>query len=116
MRVQKIIEEVLHRFFSAINKKKPLVLTLSVVVVFVTTYMLILPALTLDKDSAKDEGGIDLQVVSEEQTSGDEEDLSTMQKESRDTASGEITFDDKNIRCLSILTARQNSHREQNLM
>ena len=42
------------------NKLRTLVLILSVMVVFVTTYMLILPVLTLDQDTAQAQGGIDV--------------------------------------------------------
>ena len=35
------------------SKSRALVMTLAVMVVFVTTYMLILPAITLDKDAAQ---------------------------------------------------------------
>ena len=39
---------------------RPLVKMLSAVVVFVVSYMLILPALTLDEDKAREQGGVDL--------------------------------------------------------
>ena len=41
---------------------RTLVLLLSALVVFVTTYMLILPAITLDENEALEQGGIDLAV------------------------------------------------------
>ncbi|MBQ9708804.1 MAG: hypothetical protein IJV66_06440, partial [Firmicutes bacterium] len=53
---------------------------MSAVVVFVTTYMLILPALTLDKEEAKDQGGVDVPSVTqqaEEQNGGSEEALAS---------------------------------------
>lgn len=43
-----------------ILKYRSTILVMSAMVVFITTYMLILPALTLDKDKAKDSGGIDV--------------------------------------------------------
>ena len=43
---------------------KTLVVTLAAIVVFTTTYLLILPAFTLEKDEAIEQGGID--VVAEE--------------------------------------------------
>ena len=43
---------------------KSIVMTLAVLVVFVTTYVLILPAFTLDKEEAAQQGGID--IVAEE--------------------------------------------------
>lgn len=42
---------------------KSLVLTLAVLVVFTTTYLLILPAFTLDKDEAAQQGGIDVVAI-----------------------------------------------------
>ena len=45
-------------------------LVLSVAAVFVTTYALILPALTLDEETARDQGGVDLQT---EETQAPEE-------------------------------------------
>ena len=50
-----------------IQKHRPLLLTLSAMVVFVTTYLLILPALTLDTQEAAQQGGIDLPAAQEEQ-------------------------------------------------
>ena len=55
------------RILQAIRKQKSLLMTLSVMTVFVTTYLLILPALTLEKDVAKDQGGIDVPVAEEMQ-------------------------------------------------
>ena len=46
--------------YEAINKNRTLLLTLSAIVVFVTTYLLILPAITLEKDEAAKQGGIDV--------------------------------------------------------
>lgn len=43
-----------------IHKRRKVVLALSCVVVFVTTYMLILPAFTLEKTKAAEQGGIDV--------------------------------------------------------
>ena len=40
-------------------------MSLAVVVVFVTTYLLILPALTLEKEEAAQQGGIDVPAVTE---------------------------------------------------
>ena len=49
----------LHRF-------RALLLALSIIVVFVTTYLLILPALTLEKDEAVKQGGISLEAGASE--------------------------------------------------
>lgn len=42
------------------HKRRRVVLALSCIVVFVTTYVLILPAFTLDADKAAEQGGIDI--------------------------------------------------------
>ena len=43
-----------------IHERRKLILALSCVVVFVTTYVLILPAFTLDREEALEQGGIDV--------------------------------------------------------
>ena len=60
-------------FFAQLRKKmnlKSLVITLAAIVVFTTTYLLILPAFTLDKEEAAEQGGIDVAV---EQTVEDQD-------------------------------------------
>ena len=54
-------------------RKRKIILALSCIVVFVTTYMLILPAITLDLKSASEQGGIDIGAASEEIEENDEE-------------------------------------------
>ena len=49
-----------------IRKNRPLLMTLSAAVVFITTYLLILPALTLDEQEAARQGGIDLPAQQEQ--------------------------------------------------
>ena len=44
-----------------VRKQKVILLVLSAMIVFITSYMLILPALTLDEEEAAKQGGIDLQ-------------------------------------------------------
>lgn len=51
-----------------------MLLTLSVITVFVTTYMLILPAVTLVREKAAEMGGIDVPAVEEEITDAGHED------------------------------------------
>lgn len=50
-------------FINKLSKHKTTVMSLAVAVVFVTTYLLILPALTLEKDEAIRQGGIDISVT-----------------------------------------------------
>ena len=69
MRPEKIKGSLLASLLGHHSKWRPLALTLSVIVVFVTTYILILPAVTLDEQAARTQGGIDLAAdpVAEEQ-------------------------------------------------
>lgn len=53
------------KLFDFIKEKKSYVTVLSCLVVFITTYLLILPAITLDKDEADKQGGIDIQTQQE---------------------------------------------------
>ena len=46
--------------YRAIHRNRKLLLSLSAIVVFVTSYMLILPAITLEQDEAQQQGGIDV--------------------------------------------------------
>ena len=54
------LHDLLLQAIYLLSKRRQIVLTLSVVVVFVTTYLLILPAFTLEKDEAAEQGGIDV--------------------------------------------------------
>lgn len=61
--------KLVQRIITAVTKQRKLVFALSVVVVFIATYLLILPAMTLDQDEAEKQGGIDItteQAVTEE--------------------------------------------------
>ena len=58
--------EKMSAFMMQLKKKmnlKSLVVTLAAIVVFTTTYLLILPAFTLDKEEAMEQGGIDVVAV-----------------------------------------------------
>ena len=62
----------LNTLIEILRRNRLLLLTLSAAVVFVISYLLILPALTLDQEEAAQQGGID--VVTEEQVAGTTED------------------------------------------
>ena len=67
---------------------KSLVITLAAIVVFTTTYLLVLPAFTLDKEEAAEQGGIDVaveQTVDEEAPAEQAEEPAADQKESADS-------------------------------
>lgn len=61
--------KLVQRIITAVTKQRKIAFALSVVVVFIATYLLILPAMTLEQDEAQKQGGIDIateQVVTEE--------------------------------------------------
>ena len=74
--------EIIKSFLENIHEWQKLVLALSCLVVFITTYMLILPAFTLDKEEASEQGGIDVPGV-EQSADADEttEDLAKVTSE-----------------------------------
>ena len=61
-------QRFVNAIFSSIKKHRPLLLTLCAAVVFVTTYLLVLPAMTLDSQEAARQGGIDLPSVEKQAT------------------------------------------------
>lgn len=54
------LKEFIVKLLDNIHEQRKLILALSCIVVFVTTYVLILPAFTLEKDEAAKQGGITL--------------------------------------------------------
>ncbi len=60
MNLKEQIYELLNSLYNIMRRRKSVILALSCVVVFITTYMLILPAFTLEKDEAAKQGGIDV--------------------------------------------------------
>ena len=56
------------------RNRRTILLVLACVVVFMTTYLLILPAFTLDADKAAEQGGIDIPEMSAEDASDEAED------------------------------------------
>lgn len=76
---------------------KSLVVTLAAIVVFTTTYLLILPAFTLDKDEAIQQGGIDvvaeetaaMETDSESVEAGDSKDSEVVTTDAKDEKSDE---------------------------
>ena len=63
MDFQTKIRELIKTLLDNIHEQRKLILALSCAVVFVTTYVLILPAFTLDKEEAAEQGGIDVPAV-----------------------------------------------------
>lgn len=63
MKILDKINYLIRTLLDNIHRKRKAVLALSCIVVFVTTYVLILPAFTLDKTRAAGQGGIDIPSV-----------------------------------------------------
>ena len=66
MRLRSKVRELITALLDNTHKWRKLVVAFSCIVVFVTTYLLILPAFTLDKEEAAEQGGIDVPAVSQE--------------------------------------------------
>ena len=87
--MKRVVRSVTDHIFNN-TKSKHAVKALAMLVVFVTTYMLILPAFTLEKDEAVRQGGIDVPAV--EQTADADEASDAEAGESSDELAEE-TFD-----------------------
>ena len=81
------LQKSIYNFITGKSRLRKLVMSLAVVVVFVTTYLLILPALTLEKEEAAQQGGIDVPAVTE--VSETEEAVSEEAAETEETAEPE---------------------------
>lgn len=67
------IKHIILSLVEALNKQRKAILAMSCLVVFVTTYVLILPAFTLEKDTAAEQGGIDVPSVESTETVVDDD-------------------------------------------
>ena len=86
------IREIIKILFENIHERRKMILALSCVVVFVTTYILILPAFTLDKEEAAEQGGIDVP-ASEQTVDADNTAEDAHTKEAKESkASSDITL------------------------
>ena len=72
------------RSIRKLNRFRTLIVTLSAIVVFAVSYLLVLPALTLDKNEAEKQGGIDIVSETPEATSQE-----SAQEESKEPVSTE---------------------------
>ena len=93
------VRYVINRIIQTANTSKTTLMVLSCVVVFITTYILILPAITLDQDEANKQGGID--VATEQQADVITEDSEATEEPvaSEDAASADmLTFESKNYK------------------
>ncbi|MBR6732077.1 MAG: fibro-slime domain-containing protein [Bacteroidales bacterium] len=60
MDIKTKIKQLMTALLNNIHERRKVILALSCLVVFFTTYLLILPAFTLDKEEASEQGGIDV--------------------------------------------------------
>lgn len=61
------------KLLESVQRRRKLIVALSAVVVFVTTYMLILPAFTLEKDKAAEQGGFDVTETEQTETASEQD-------------------------------------------
>ena len=84
------IKQLITTLLTSMNERKKWILALSCIVVFCTTYFLILPAFTLDKEEASEQGGIDVPGVEQsaeaEETTEDLAESSSEDIEKEETA------------------------------
>ncbi len=66
MRLRSKVRELITALLDNMHRWRKLVVVFSCFVVFAMTYLLIVPAFTLDKEEAAEQGGIDVPVVSQE--------------------------------------------------
>ena len=85
MNVQTRIRELIKVLIENMHEKRKMILVLSCLVVFITTYMLILPAFTLDKEEASEQGGIDVPGT-EQSAEADEADVTQTESVSEEDA------------------------------
>ena len=85
MNIQARIRVLIKILLENMHEKRKMILVLSCFVVFITTYMLILPAFTLDKEEAAEQGGIDVPGV--EQSA--EVDTAKTESEAKEDAASE---------------------------
>lgn len=78
------VGNALRKTYKFMRARKVYITVLSCFVVFVATYLLILPALTLDQDEAAKQGGIDVPTQAEQIEQGDPEDAGTVQEAEAD--------------------------------
>lgn len=78
------VGNALRKTYRFMRARKAYITVLSCFVVFVATYLLILPALTLDQDEAAKKGGIDVPTQAEQIEQGDPEDTGTVQEAEAD--------------------------------
>ena len=96
------------RSIRKLNRFRTLIVTLSAIVVFVVSYLLVLPALTLDKNEVEKQGGIDIvsedseavsqesaQEESKEPTSTEKEKKTEQKQDAPTFKAGELSYDGK---------------------
>ena len=70
-RIQQGIGDFIRNLLEMMHRRRTVLISLSCVVVFLTTYLLILPAFTLDKEEATEQGGVSVPTVTEDTTEAD---------------------------------------------
>ena len=90
------VARAFNRIYREAKARKTVLLVLSCFVVFITTYMLILPAVTLDQEEAERQGGIDVTTEQETDITAEDSKVPEGPVASEDAApAGAITFEGK---------------------
>lgn len=104
MKIPDRINNIINILLENIHKRRKVVVALSCIVVFITTYMLILPAFTLEKDEAIGQGGIDIPAV-EETTEEKNDDKTEVTEEDITIPEPDIAYEyEENISATDLLT------------
>lgn len=91
------IKQILTRLIETLYRSRKVLLALSCLVVFIVTYVLILPAFTLEKDEAAELGGIDVPAAEMEAESEDLNDSASEQADNNNTEKAESAKTQKKI-------------------
>ena len=82
--------EKLHNSIQRRSRYRTVLLSLAIVVVFVTTYLLILPAITLDQNEAERQGGIDVPSVTQTATADNDTDIADNSEQAETPADNDV--------------------------
>lgn len=103
------------KIIDTIQRRRNVILALSCLVVFITTYVLILPAFTLEKEQAAEQGGIDLPITKNTDQNVDADTTSENDDEITDNTIDESNTDDNEIssaeQTADVLTADGENYR-----
>ena len=116
-----LLKRIIRALADIIQKQRKLALVLSCIVVFATTYILILPAFTLDNEAAHEQGGIDIpqntaeQMIDGSTTKTEEAESAPEASEASDTDEPEKSSGEKSSEEITADNTSGN-HKEKNVV